>query len=98
MSLSDPPPSAVPVPSDDEPLIDPPAATDAPAGNRQRVVVLVVAVLIAGLTGTCAFYSLKGFIAEPNVAELFPVVLCGTIMLLSLGAAWGMARDLMGGR
>lgn len=62
---------------------------------RSRVVLLVAAVGLAGLTGTCAVLSLLGFIREPNIPELFPVVLCGVVCGVSLFASYGLLREML---
>jgi len=76
--------------------VEPAQAGDTrPSSMRSRIVVLLAAVGLGVLTGTCAVYSMLGFVREPNIPELFPVVLCGGVSALCLFASVGMARDML---
>jgi hypothetical protein len=72
-----------------------PVTAARPSSLRSRVVVLFSSIALGALTGTCAVVSLLGFIREPNIPELFPVVLCGGVSALCLFASVGLARDML---
>lgn len=74
-----------------------PASASRPSSLRSRLIVLLAAIGLGVLTATCAGYSLLGFINEPNIPELFPVLLCGGVSVLCLLASVSMARDLLRG-
>lgn len=62
---------------------------------RSRLVLLAATLGLAVLTGTCAVLALIGFVHEPNIPELFPVVLCGGVSAVSLFAAVGLFRETL---